>query len=324
MKLSVFPDRWEMNSPFVISTGTFHHIDTITVCINADGVCGKGEALGVDYHDETFDSMRDQVESIRGEIEAGIGTTELQQLLPPGGARNAVDCAIHDLQSKTSGVRAWQRLGTPCEPVTTVYTLSLDSPGNMASEARAHAGFPVLKLKLNNEQVEQSVHAIRKARPDAELVIDANGSWSIDFLNAVADDLLECRIAMVEQPLPVGGDAGLRGFKYPITLCADESCQSMADLPAIAERYNMVNIKLDKCGGLTEALGMANWCRERGIPLMVGNMLGSSLAMAPAFLVAQYCRFVDLDGPLWQKTDRRHPMEFNGAVIQPPARALWG
>jgi L-alanine-DL-glutamate epimerase-like enolase superfamily enzyme len=324
VKLSVFDDRWEMVAPFVTSKEAIHWIDTLTVCINRDGICGKGEALGVDYLGETLASMRGQIEAVRNAVEGGLSREELLELLPPGGARNAVDCALFDLEAKSTGQRAWELAGFPCEPVTTVYTLSLDTPENMALEAGARAGFPVLKLKLDAERIAKRLRAVRSARPDARLIIDANGAWSDAILDSVADVLQACAVEMVEQPLPMGMDADFYGLEYPVPLCADESCQSLADLPGLAGRYHMVNIKLDKCGGLTEALKMVAWCRVTGMQLMVGNMLGSSLAMAPAFLVAQYCRYVDLDGPLWQRTDRSVPMRYEGTRILPPEAGLWG
>lgn len=324
MKLSIFTDQWEMNSPFVTSQDSITHIETITVCLGSAGVCGRGEALGVDYLGETPETIMAQLEKVRSEIEAGIGLPEINQLLPPGGARNALDCALWDLKAKISGRRVWEILETPCKPVTTVYTLSMDTPQRMAAEALSHKNFPVLKLKLNQNLVAESLQAIRTVRPDAKLIIDANGSWSRQFLEAISSDLVACDVEMVEQPLAIGLDAQLDGLDYPITLCADESCQSSKDLESIKPYYQMVNIKLDKCGGLSEAMSMVQWCRGNDMEMMVGNMLGSSLAMAPAFIVAQYCRYVDLDGPLWQKTDRSSPLKFEKALINRPDSTLWG
>lgn len=324
MKLSIFKDRWEMKEPFVTSQDSITHIETVTVCLGEGGICGRGEALGVDYHGEDADSMYAQLSKIRTEVESAGADQDASRLLPPGGARNALDCALWDLRAKQAGKRAWELLDAPCEPVSSVYTLSMDSPERMAAEAAAYAQFPVLKLKLNEDCILESLEAIHEARPDAGLVIDANCAWSLQALESVGDALPGLGVKMVEQPLPVGEDAGLEGLAYPVPLCADESCQSMADLPKVARRYDMANIKLDKCGGLTEAMQMVHWCRENGLELMVGNMLGSSLAMAPAFIVAQYCRFVDLDGPLWQITDRSSPLNYDGAVIQAPDLALWG
>jgi L-alanine-DL-glutamate epimerase-like enolase superfamily enzyme len=324
MKISVSTERWEMTMPFVTSREAITYIDTMTVCLAEDGACGRGEALGVDYLGESAGTMSSQLEDVRSELTTGVDFDEINRLLPPGGARNALDCALWDLRAKQSGKRVWNMLGIPSRPVTTVYTLSLDTPERMAAQALAHVQFPVLKLKLDQERIGERLKAIREARPDATLIIDANGAWSIPLLDSVADDLLACGVAMVEQPLPMGRDPALEGLDYPVTLCADESCQSRSDLRSIGNRYRMVNIKLDKCGGLSEAMKMVNWCRQNGLQLMVGNMLGSSLAMAPAFLVAQYCRYVDLDGPLWQKTDREAPIRYEGARMHGPETTLWG
>ena len=324
MKLAISTDTWEMREPFVTATETTTHVNTVTVTLTAGRFSGRGEALGVDYLGEDAGSMTAQIETVRGDIERGVDRETLQALLPSGGARNALDCALWDLEAKREGRRAWDLLGLEAAPVVSVYTLGLDTPGNMAREARAHSNFPVLKLKLGQEGTADKLRAIRAARPTAELVIDANGSWTPPLLDDLADVLVECRVGMLEQPLPAGDDDALEGLEYPVTLCADESCQDGADLEHLPERYGMVNIKLDKCGGLTEAMRMVQWCRDREIALMVGNMLGSSLAMAPAFIVAQRCRYVDLDGPLWQKTDRATPIVCENAVMQPPGRELWG
>ena len=208
--------------------------------------------------------------------------------------------------------------------MTTAFTLSLDTPAAMAVAARRAAGYPVLKLKLDAERPAERLAAVRAARPDAELLVDANGSWTPELLAELAPTLVEQRVALVEQPLPAGGDAALAGWRSPVPLCADESCQSSADLELVATRYQVVNVKLDKCGGLTDALRMVERCRALGLEVMVGNMLGSSLAMAPAFVVAQWCRWVDLDGPLLQRTDRENAMRYEGARLMPPAPGLWG
>jgi L-alanine-DL-glutamate epimerase-like enolase superfamily enzyme len=323
-KLSLFIDSWQMVEPFTTAKGTVTQIDTLTACIRQDGLCGKGEALGVDYAGETTQSMQEQAEWVRAEVEAGVDCKKLAEMLPAGGARNALDCALWDLKAKQSGQRVWQMLNTPANPVQSAYTLSLDSPRAMAREATRFQEFPLLKLKIGPEQTAATLSAIRKARPDARLVIDANESWSLDLLESLAGEFRKNRLEMIEQPLPAGQDRELSGLDYPITLCADESCHDSTDLGKCLDRYQMVNIKLDKCGGLTEAMNMVQWCRDHGLELMVGNMLGSSLAMAPGFIVAQYCRYVDLDGPLWQVNDRSTPMEYKGAELQPPSRKLWG
>jgi len=323
-KLELQVDEWEMREPFVTASETTTHVSTITVVVGDSGHVGRGEALGVDYLGETALTMSAQVECARDAIESGVGCGELQGLLPPGGARNAIDCALWDLAAKRDNRRVWEILGIDALPVYTVYTLALGTAGEMAAQASAHHDYPILKLKLDDRGTAEKIHAIRGARPDAELVIDANGSWSPKLLDELVDVLLVNRIAMVEQPLPRGSDDWLAGLAYPVLLCADESCQSSAELEHAASRYGMINIKLDKCGGLSDALAMIDWCRQREVPLMVGNMLGSSLAMAPGFVVAQACRYVDLDGPLWQRADREHPLRYTGGLVEPPDRELWG
>jgi L-alanine-DL-glutamate epimerase-like enolase superfamily enzyme len=248
----------------------------------------------------------------------------LQAMLPPGGARNALDCALWDLACRRTGSRAWDLLGRSVHPVTTCYTLSLDSAEAMADEARAHGKHAVLKLKLDADDVEARLEAVRKARPDAELLIDANGAWDRPLLERVGDVLARHRVALLEQPLPRGSEDALARLNYPVPLCADESCQHAGELEALVDRFQVVNIKLDKAGGLTEALAVADRAQVLGFDLMVGNMLGSSLAMAPAFLVAQACRWVDLDGPLWQRADRDHPIRYDDGVMHLPQAALWG
>jgi L-alanine-DL-glutamate epimerase-like enolase superfamily enzyme len=324
VRLELTTDAWEMVEPFSTTQDTVTHIETVTVTLSDGAASGRGEALGVDYHGEDAASMLTQIEAVRGEIESGIDRDALQALLPGGGARNAIDCALWDLEAKSGRCRAWELLGQLVKPVTSAYTLSLDSAEHMAAQARKKAHYPVLKLKLDEQGAAEKLAAIRAVRPEADLIIDGNGAWTTRGLETLADTLVAARVGMLEQPLPAGGDDALLGLDYPIILCADESCQDSADLDRMPGRYDMVNIKLDKCGGLTEALRMIQWCRDRELDLMVGNMLGSSLAMAPGFIVAQHCRYVDLDGPLWQKTDRDTPIRYDGAIMQAPDRKLWG
>ena len=319
MKLSHTIDRWGLRESFVIAGARYDEIPTLTVELWLDEERGWGEAAGVDYLGETPESMREQLESDLSATGFGAGLAsalqddaplpleEIQNLLPPGGARNALDCALWDLRCKRSGRSIWSWLDLEPRPVTTAFTLSLDAPVAMAAAVRRAAIYPVLKLKL-----------------DAELLVDANGSWTMGLLADVAPALVEQRVALVEQPLPAYDDAALAGWRAPVPLCADESCQWSADLDVVATRYQVVNVKLDKCGGLTDALRMVERCRALGLELMVGNMLGSSLAMAPAFVIAQWCRWVDLDGPLLQRTDREHALRYDGARLMPPDRWLWG
>lgn len=324
MRLDLSFDRWETRTPFVTSRGSLTSIETLTVELESDGARGRGEALGVDYRGEDARTMGDQIEGLRREIERGADRDALSRLLPPGGARNALDCALWDLEAKATATSVWRRVGLEPRALTTAYTLSLAAPEAMAAEAAAHLAYPILKLKLDADDPITRLEAVRPARPEAQLLVDANGAWSLALLQEIAPRLAELGVAMVEQPLPAGADDELAGWSSSVTLCADESCQTRRELDYIAERYGMVNVKLDKSGGLTEALALAAACRERGLELMVGNMLGSSLAMAPAFVVGQLCRFVDLDGPLLQSRDREHQIRYEGALMQPPSRALWG
>jgi len=352
--MSIAFDEWPLREPFVIAGSTTESIVTVAVTLEHDGARGWGEALGVDYLGETAESIREQLEASRSEIEelgrlvefavggdAAVGAGEaagsplaasvgngfreaLAALLPAGGARNAVDCALWDLRCKRSGRTIWSWLDLEPRPVLTAFTLSLDEPAAMAAAAQHAAAYPLLKLKLDADDPAARIAAVRAARPDAELLVDANGSWSAALLAELAPALVDRRVALVEQPLPAGADGALADWDAPVPLCADESSQTSADLDALAARYRFVNVKLDKCGGLTEALRIVERCRELGLGLMVGNMLGSSLAMAPAFVVAQHCRWVDLDGPLLQRTDRKPPMRYEGALLYPPPRDLWG
>lgn len=347
--MTIALDEWPLREPFAIAGSTTESIVTVTVTLD-DGVArGWGEALGVDYLGEAAASMREQLEACRAEVEdlAAIedlfgghgrrsraervgseperpGEARFSVPLPAGGARNAVDCALWDLFCKRTGETIWRVLGVEPRPVTTAFTLSLDEPAAMAVAAQRVAAYPVLKLKLDADDPAARLAAVRAARPDAELLVDANGSWTAPLLAEVAPALVDYRVALVEQPLPASADAALADWDTPVPLCADESSQTLADLDELAARYSFVNVKLDKCGGLTEALRIVERCREIGLGLLVGNMLGSSLAMAPAFVIAQHCRFVDLDGPLLQRTDRDRSMRYDGAILHPPPRELWG
>ncbi len=324
MKLAIETRRWDLREPFVTAVERITQLESVMVTLSEAGFSGRGEALGVDYLGETPARMVEQLEAVRAAVEDGLDHAGLQRLLPPGGARNALDCALWDLRAKEAGRRVWELLGLTAAPVNTLYTLGLAEAEAMGREAARRAEYPALKLKLDARDIEARLQAVRAARPDATLVIDANGSWNEAVLTGVADILQICGVALLEQPLPRGEDAALAAIDCPIMLCADESCQSAADLPAIRDRYGTVNIKLDKCGGLTEAMHMVATCRQLGLEVMVGCMLGSSLAMAPGYLVAQHARFVDLDGPLWQTSDHAAAIEYRGASMQAPGLQLWG
>ena len=324
MKLAWECRAWDMKAPFVTAGETVNRIEVLHVTLAAGGRVGRAETMGVDYRGETIRSMADTLSGLDSRALMALDFNDLQELLPPGGARNGLDCALWDLRAKQSPGGIQGLLGFPINPLVTLYTLSLDDPDSMARAAREAAPLKRLKLKLNDKQTLECLEAVRAARPDAQLVIDANGSWSASLLMSLGDDLARLDVALLEQPLPVDGDAVLDGLRYPVMLCADESLQSSAELDDIASRYDAVNIKLDKCGGLSDALAIREWCLARGRQFMVGNMLGSSLAMAPALVAAQGADFVDLDGPLWQSMDVNPALDIANGWIQPPPAALWG
>jgi L-alanine-DL-glutamate epimerase-like enolase superfamily enzyme len=325
MKISAHLENWELKQPFRISGNEWITSPTLAVQLTEDGFVGRGEAQGVFYLDETAESIFEQIDRAAGDIRKGITRDDLQELLPPGGARNAVDCAMWDLECKKSGKTIWQLTGIDPKPVTTVFTIGLEStPEAMAAKAAAAAEAPILKIKLDGNQPFEKLAAIRAARPDAALVVDANQGWDFELLKEVIPKCASLGLGMIEQPLPRGGDAMLEGFESPVTLAADESCLDTSELDTAARRYSMINIKLDKTGGLTEALRLAYAAKAKGCKLMVGNMVGTSLGMAPSFVVAQLCDFVDIDGPLLLKYDHPHGLRYNRGVVDVFDSRFWG
>lgn len=325
MRLSVHSTGWPMKAPFAITGYVFDSLDAVVVSVEAGGFVGVGEGVGVYYLNENSSVLLEQIEAVRKDIERGVSLDDVQELLPPGGARNAVDCALWDLKVKQSGKSIWELTGIEPKPARTVFTIGIQkTPGEMAENAARAENYPFLKIKLDGVDPVERIAAIRKARPDASIIIDANQGFSFSLLQEVLEPFAELGVAMVEQPLARGGDEALAGFKAPIPLCADESCLHRGELPAALERYDMINIKLDKTGGLTEALALAKQARDAGKGLMVGNMLGTSLSMAPAFVIAQLCDFVDLDGPLNLKSDYPNGMKYSSGVIEAPQAGLWG
>jgi len=316
--------HWPLRKPFKISREVHRSADVI-VCKLSDGQhVGRGEAAGVPYRDETLESMRAQISGVVDQISAGVSRSELQALLPPGGARNAVDCALWDLEAKQQGNSVWERIGWTPESVVTVYTVGIDEPERMRADAAAHSDYPILKVKVGIGDPLQQISAIREGSPGAAIVIDANQAWSINELDRYAKPLQSLGVEMIEQPLAVSDDEALRDYDPPVPICADESCATSDDLERLVGLYSMVNIKLDKTGGLTEALQLVKGAEERGFELMVGNMLGSSLAMAPAFVVAQRCRYVDIDGPLLQADDCEFALTYDKGRVEPFSPKLWG
>jgi len=325
MEFSLHIEDWELTEPFRIAGNEWTNSRCLVVHLSENGFNGRGEAQGIFYLDETAESIFEQAHAVAAEIRRGISRDDLQQLLPAGGARNAIDCAMWDLQCKQSGKTIWQLTGIEPKPVTTVFTIGLeDTPEAMAVKAAAAADAPILKIKLDDHLPYEKLAAIRAARPDAELVVDANQGWSFELLKEVLPKCVDLNLGMLEQPLARGGDAVLEGFDSPITLAADESCLHTGELETAARRYSMINIKLDKTGGLTEALRLARAAKEKGCKLMVGNMIGTSLSMAPSFVVAQLCDFVDIDGPLLLKYDQPDGLKYRKGQVDGFSPKLWG
>ena len=324
--LTLEQERWPYRRPFRVSRGAEEALDVIVVTLrDAAGNRGRGEAAGVDYDGETLASMSAQVEALRADLEAGLGRAALAAALPPGGARNALDCALWDLQAKQTGVPAWRRLGlTAPDRLACAYTIGIDPVAVVAAKARERRHFPLLKLKADATANIELVRTVRAEAPDVRLIVDANASWSPQLLEQLMPELVALRVSLLEQPLAPGADAYLAGRTYPIPLGADESCVDHDSIAQIAGRYQYANLKLDKTGGLTEALRCAHLAHERGLKLMVGNMCGSSLAMAPGALLATLCEFIDLDGPLLQKDDVEHALNYADGWMSFPTAALWG
>ena len=323
-EVKVTPKRWPLHKPFKISRDVHTHSETI-ICEISDGEHrGRGEGAGVSYDGETIDSMRQQIEAVAADIAAGITRDGLQELLPPGGARNAVDCALWDLEAKRSGRTIWEMIGWDPKPVTTVYTVGIDTPERMQADAAAHSEYPFIKVKVGIGDPLAQIGAIKAGAPDSAIVIDANQAWTVAELEQFAEPLKGMGVEMIEQPMDRAADEALRGYDAPLPICADESCATSADLERLQGLYSMVNIKLDKTGGLTEALKLAEQALSMGFELMVGNMLGSSLAMAPSFVIAQKCRYVDIDGPLLQSEDCEHAMNYDRGRVDVFTPALWG
>ncbi len=306
MKLETHIERWPLAVPFRITGHVFEYIDVLIAVLRDGDLVGRGEAAGVYYRDESAKRMQAQVEAVRGCIEQ-IGSAEaLLGLLPPGGARNAVDCAWWDLEARRTGSPAWMRAEVPSpRPLLTTWTLGAEDPQTMARNAQRSSGARALKLKLTGEALDADrVRAVREERPDVWLGVDANQGFTREGLESLLPVLTEARVELIEQPFPAGDERALDGLDCPIPIAADESVQDRADLQRVAGRVQVINIKLDKSGGLTEALALAHEARRQGLKLMVGNMVGTSLAMAPAFIIGQLCDVVDLDGPLLLGRDR--------------------
>ncbi len=318
MKIEVSQDVFRLAQAFTISRGSRTQADVITVTL--DGLA-RGESVPYARYGETLDSVRAQIEGLPNDLTR----KSLQNLLPPGAARNAVDCALWDLEAKQAGRRVWDLLELPTPvPEITAYTLSLDTPEAMEKQAAQNAGRPLLKIKLGTPDDMARLEAVRSGAPDARIIVDANEGWTADVYADLAPHLVRLGVQMVEQPLPAGADDMLAEIERPLPVCADESCHDRDSLPALKGKYDLVNIKLDKAGGLTEALELKAAAIAEGYGIMVGCMVGSSLAMAPATILAQGVVFTDLDGPLLLAEDRDEPLQFDDKGVHPPAARLWG
>ena len=306
---------------FRISRGARTQAEVVTVTIEKDGVTGRGECVPYARYNETLESVIKQVES----LPADIDKETLQDTLPPGAARNAVDCALWDFECKKRDQRIWKIAGIQApEQKITAYTLSLDEPENMFKQAQKNSNRPLLKIKLGTPNDMPRLEAVRKGAPNSEIIVDANEGWDAELYSQLAPELVRLGVKLVEQPLPADQDGDLIGLPRPLPICADESCHDRKSLEKLIGKYDFVNIKLDKTGGLTEALQLKDKALEAGFKIMVGCMVGSSLAMAPATLIAQNATFVDLDGPLLLAHDRRHGLLYDESWVHPPVKDLWG
>lgn len=324
-RFSVHDERWPIAGAFRIARGSKTEAHVVVAEVEADGLRGRGEATPYARYGETVEGCLADIRELKGELEAGLDREALQRRLPPGAARNAIDCALWDLEAAQAGVPAWRLAGLArLDPLKTCYTLSLDTPEAMATAARAAARRPMLKLKIGGPDDLDRVEAVRGAAPRTRLVVDANEALTFDDLRRLAPEFARLDVKLIEQPLPAGQDEALEGYDCEVLLCADESLHSCAELEVCARRYGCINIKLDKAGGLTEALALKAQAKALGLEVMVGCMVATSLSMAPALIVAQGAEFVDLDGPLLLAEDRSPGLTYLGSLVEPPGPGLWG
>lgn len=321
LRVDIRAQSFPLAELFTIARGSKTDAHVLLVEITKDGITGRGESVPYSRYDETMGSVKTQIESLPTEF----NRTSLQENLPPGAARNAVDCALWDLEAKSQNKRVWElaRLPKP-GPEITAFTLSLNTPERMKAAAAKHAHRPLLKIKLGTPDDMPRLEAVRAGAPDSKIIVDANEGWTAEVYKDLAPHLLRLGVTMVEQPLPTDQDELLAEIERPLPVCADESCHDRVSLPALKGRYDMVNIKLDKTGGLTEALALKKQAIAEGYEIMVGCMVGTSLAMAPAVLLAQGASVTDLDGPLLLAKDRQPSLKFDEEGVHPPLPELWG
>jgi L-alanine-DL-glutamate epimerase-like enolase superfamily enzyme len=326
VQVAIQCERWPIRGVFRIARGSRTEINPVTVTLRDGQAVGRGECIPYQRYQESVEGVAALLESLIPALQAGLSRTALQQQLPAGAARNALDCALWDIQAKLQCQPVWQLAGLqPPQAVTTAYTLSIAEPDSMGRAAAAEAQRPVLKLKLAGDgQDLQRVEAVHHHAPQAELIVDANESWQPEDYQHLAPAFAQLGVVLIEQPFPADHDAALVELPHPIPVCADESCHDRSSLASLSGRYEYINIKLDKTGGLTEALALRQAALEQGLGIMVGCMLGTSLAMAPAVLLAQGARYIDLDGPLLLAEDRQPGLLIEASQIPTPDPALWG
>lgn len=323
--LSVQSESWPIRGSFKISRGAKTSADVIVVELKEGDYVGRGECVPYARYGESLESVSNLIMSLQKDLNNGMDRMGLQDALPGGAARNALDCAFWDLEAKRAGKRVWNSLGQQdFKKLTTAYTLSLDSPEVMGQKAKDSAHLPLLKLKLAGPGDLDRVAAVRQGAPNSRIIVDANEGWTAEIYKDLAPKLVNLGVEMIEQPLPAGDDAILSDIERCVPVCADESCHGVASLSDIVGKYDMVNIKLDKTGGLTEALALRSAAEEAGLGIMVGCMLATSLAMAPAMMVAQDVKVVDLDGPLLLDKDRPYGLEIKNGLMSAPQDILWG
>lgn len=325
MHLLIRAETFPIAGRFTIARGSKTEAHVLYVEVTAGPHRGHGESVPYPRYGESLESAMAELEAVRPQVEAGLTIDDLQSFMKPGAARNALDCALWDLRAKQTGVPAWQAAGLKAfNPLKTAYTLSLDTPDAMGAQAALNARRPLLKLKIGGAHDIDRVEAVRANAPKSRLIVDGNEGLSFDDLSRVAPDLQKLGVHLIEQPLKVGEDEQLLGYQSPVPLCADESLHTRAELERCARLYTCVNIKLDKSGGLTEALALRQDSLDRGMDIMVGCMVATSLSMAPAMIVAQGAHYVDLDGPLLLAKDRDHGLDITGSILEPPRPDLWG
>jgi L-alanine-DL-glutamate epimerase-like enolase superfamily enzyme len=323
-RLTLAIERFPIAGRFVISRGAKTEAVTIVATIEDQGMRGRGEAVPYARYGESVESVATQIEQVRDAIEQGLEPAGLQALLPPGAARNALDCALWDLAAKRARVPIHELIGLPAPvPVVTAYTISVGTPAAMAAAAKA-CGRPLLKIKLAGEGDPDRIAAVRGAVPDATLIVDANEAWRPEDLQLYFAACAKAGVELIEQPLPADGDAALAHVRRIVPVCADESVHDRSGLAALRARYDVINVKLDKTGGLSEALALVDEAKAQGFEIFIGCMVASSLAMAPALLLAHTARYVDLDGPLLLARDRVDGLTYDGSIVHPPTTELWG